>query len=114
MPHVIRLREPWQHSEIPGGTRHARSFNWLAGLQPGQCVWLVIDAVGLSSVTLNGCSVGQASRLPDTSGNSAKQDASPTVPTACDITSLLASRNEIVLELTGDQTKLGEVRLEID
>jgi len=80
-------------------------------LQPGQRVWLVIDAVGLSSVTLNGSPVGQASSLPEAFRSSGRQDA---CPTAWEITSLLAPRNEILLELTGEQTELGEVRLEID
>jgi hypothetical protein len=106
MPHVIRLREPWQHSEIPGGTRHARSFNWLANLLPGQRVWLVIDAIGLTSVVLNGSPIGQASRLSPESRQAGRL--------SYDITALLAPRNEVILEFTGEQTQLGKVRLEID
>lgn len=106
MPHVIRLREPWQHSPVPGGTRHTRSFNCPTNLAPEQRVWLVIEGAGVSSVTVNGSSVGQASRLSGFRGQAGRL--------SYEVTSLLAPRNEIVLELTGEQAQLGEVRLEID
>lgn len=106
MPHIIRLREPWQHSEISGGTRHARSFNCPTNLAPGQRVWLVIEGAGVSSVTVNGSSVGQASRLSPETRQAGRL--------SYEVSSLLAPRNELVIEQAGESAALGEVRLEID
>ncbi len=105
--HSIRLRGPWDSQPLegdpPAGTRHVRRFNCPTNLAPGQRVWLVIDETpGLVGVTLNAAEVGQVSNLP----------ALP-CPARFEIAALLQPRNELVLEVTGEQG-LGEVRLEIE
>jgi hypothetical protein len=106
MTHVIRLREPWQHTPVPGGSRHTRSFNCPTNLLPGQRVWLVIEETDAAHVSLNGSAVGQSPRLSAEDGQQSRL--------TYEIASLLKPRNEIVLDLAGETTQLGEVRLEID
>src|SRR4029453_10849302 len=110
--HVIRLRAPWEFEALakqPGTVRCVRHFNRPTGLDGGERVWLVCDCpVSPARIAINGQTIGQAS------------GSSPTgAPTRCDITSLLAARNKIEIELVtpegGDPlVSLGDVRLEID
>lgn len=103
--HCIRLRAPWDSQPLegdsPSGTRHVRRFNCPTNLAPGQPVWLVIDDMpGLVRVVLNAAEVGQVSNLPG--------------PARIEIAALLQPRNELVLDVTGDDSRLGEVHLEIE
>jgi hypothetical protein len=110
--HVIRLRAPWEIEALakpPGTVRCVRHFNKPTGLDGRQRVWLVVDGPVLPArIALNGQTVGQASGLPPSGA-----------PTRNDITSLLAARNKIEIELVtpegGDPlVSLGDVRMEID
>ncbi len=87
MPHVIRLREPWNVSgDADGRVELRRRFNGPTGLRPEDRVELVVE--GLASepeVLLNG------QLLPMTS------DAAGTL--RCDIQSHLIPHNEVVLRL---------------
>jgi hypothetical protein len=110
--HVIRLRAPWEVEALakpPGTVRCVRNFNKPTGLDGGEHVWLVVDGPVLPArIALNGQTVVQAS------------GSSPGgALTRSDITSLLAARNKIEIELVtpegGDPlVSLGDVRLEID
>jgi hypothetical protein len=72
-------------------------------MAPGQRVWLVIDNMpGLARVVLNAAEVGQVSSL----------SALP-CPIRIEIAEFLKPRNELTLEVVGEQT-FGEVRLEIE
>lgn len=100
MPHIIRLRDPWETLPTTDGTlRQRRAFQKPTGLGPGDIVRLVIDgAAGLLAVAVN----------------EQHQTAPPTGAVASfDITALLQLRNYIELTLAGDGSR-GEVRLEID
>lgn len=110
--HVIRLRAPWQIEALatqPGMVRCVRHFNKPTGLDDGERIWLVIDGPVLPArIALNGQAVGQASGLSPSGA-----------PTRCDVTSLLAARNRIEIDLmmlegSDPSAGLGEVRLEID
>ena len=96
--HRIRLGPPWAASpDGAGRTRHARKFGRPRTLDPGERVWLVCDALpGPADATVNGQSVGTA-----TGGRF-----------EADITELLNTRNEVVIEMTSDGA-LGGVALEI-
>ena len=55
MPHLIRLREPWEREPLDeGAVRFTRRFHRPTGLDESSRVWLVIDTAGSSAaVTLN-------------------------------------------------------------
>ncbi len=100
MPHIIRLREPWEREWLAGGVRIKRQFNWLAEPDPTERIWLIIGPAAPMSVTLNGapltCGEGQ--------------------PAQFDITALLRPRNLVAIDLPGSAggAELGlEIRLEI-
>lgn len=99
MPHVIRLRDPWETLPTTDGTlRQRRAFQKPTGLAPGDVVRLVIDgAAGLRTVAVN----EQPQTVPPAAGIA-----------SFDITALLQPRNFIELTLAGDGSR-GEVRLEI-
>ena len=106
--HTIRLRGPWEieQPEDPLGTaRCVRHFNKPTGLESGERVWLVIEALAsTATISLNGAIVGQASRMS---------------PARFDITPQLIARNRIEIELASPtgadpRVSLGEVRLEIE
>jgi hypothetical protein len=106
--HTIRLRGPWNSQPLEGdpstGTRHTRRFSCPTNLAPDQRVWLVIDETpGLVLVALNGNAVGQASGLSQL-----------VCPARLEIASLLQPRNELVLDQVGADSRLGQVRLEIE
>ena len=100
MPHVIRLRDPWEALPTTDGTlRQRRPFQKPTGLGPSDVVRLVIDGgAGLFAVAVN----DRLQAMPPTAGVA-----------AFDITALLQPRNFIDLTLAGDGRR-GEVRLEIE
>ncbi len=102
--HTIHLRHPWQCELCEGRVRWSRHFNWPAGVLPQETVWLVVDPLPASAmVQLNG---GH--------GLSASSDR---LPTQFDVTSIIAERNQVVVELAGqgDEVRFPlSVRLEID
>jgi hypothetical protein len=55
MPHIIRLREPWQRQRLHDDSlRFTRRFHRPTGLDEGSRVWLVIEDVeGEAEVALN-------------------------------------------------------------
>lgn len=99
MPHVIRLRDPWETLPTTDGTlRQRRAFQKPTGLGPGDVVRLVIDgSAGLLAFAMN----EQPQAVPSVEGIA-----------SFDITALLRPRNFIELTLAGDGNR-GEVRLEI-
>ena len=99
MPHVIRLRDPWETLPTNDGTlRQRRAFQKPTGLGSGDVVRLVIDgAAGLIAVAVN----EQPQTAPPAEGI-----------VSFDITALLQPRNFIELTLAGAGRR-GEVRLEI-
>jgi hypothetical protein len=99
--HVIRLRQPWQTRELPGGVRYRRAFHRPTGLDGGQRVWLVIESPQSQvAVWLNG------ERLGDVRQGTAGR---------FNVTGRLADRNrlEIDVERGTADSPVGEVRLEI-
>lgn len=120
LPHTIRLRHPWQIEPLSDSPRHVRCtrhFHKPTGLGGGR-VWLVVDApAGANKVILNGVLVGQASRFskPDLS-NSDGQAGRLSYDFRYDITTLLAPRNQIEIELPADAANSlpNHVRLEIE
>ncbi len=99
MPHVIRLRDPWETLPTNDGMiRQRRAFQKPTGLGSGDVVRLVIDgAAGLIAVAVN----EQPQTAPQAGGLA-----------SFDITALLQPRNFIELMLAVDGRR-GEVRLEI-
>jgi beta-galactosidase/beta-glucuronidase len=64
MPHVIRLRGPWECEAVGGdgrgAFRYARRFHQPTGLTAGSKVWLVVEGVeGDAEVRVNGQGVGK-------------------------------------------------------
>ena len=55
MPHIIRLREPWERERLDNGTvRLTRRFHRPTGLDAKSRVWLVVEHVeGEAEVGLN-------------------------------------------------------------
>lgn len=127
MPHVIRLRGPWEYevlanegatgivqmpcnlaeiveTEFRGTVRFSRRFNRPTGLDEATRVWLVLEDDFEPQVTLNGQTL-----VPPATQN---------VPTRLDITSRLQSHNILVLETSLDQNprplQIGHVRIEIE
>ena len=109
-PHRIRLRGAWEVTTLKSPhpprddscSRHTRRFGKPTNLDPREQVWLVIEPCqGDLTIELNGKAIGSAA-------NGAAFEF--------DITTLLAPRNELRIDVsgTGDQSRLtGEVRLEI-
>lgn len=110
-PHRIRLHGPWQvesstpgigparlvlplaHSGtqpgIDGRVRLRRGFGYPGQIDPHERVWIAVHGAGSAQVSVNGVALGQAphpSLLP------------ASAPFECDITHLLAARNELVLD----------------
>lgn len=53
--HSIRLRQPWQCEQRGSGVVWSRSFNWPAGLNRRERVWIVIDPLPTTAqISLNG------------------------------------------------------------
>jgi hypothetical protein len=98
MPHLIRLREPWEREPLDeGAVRYRRRFHRPTGLDESSRVWLVIDAVGSpATVTLNDRLLG------DVAGYRARFD----------ITAELLPQNLLAMVLPPPAV-LGPVRLEI-
>jgi hypothetical protein len=60
MPHIIRLRGPWEWEASADKVRITRRFHRPTGLEAGDCVWLTIDDVhGSATVALNGRRLGE-------------------------------------------------------
>ncbi|MBA4015916.1 MAG: hypothetical protein C0483_01875 [Pirellula sp.] len=99
MPHVIRLRDPWETLLTEDGTlRQRRAFQKPTGLGAGDVVRLVIEgAAGLRTIAVN----EQPQAAPPAEGIA-----------SFDITELLQPRNFIELALVAGGHR-GEVRLEI-
>jgi hypothetical protein len=145
VPHTIRLRGPWQvqpaglaagTAAVPvdwsdlfgaafrGPARFTRHFQRPTGLDRESRVWLVVEHADIvQRVALNGAElflVGQASSLPDTTPNIAGQATRLPHEGRLDITSILAPRNELTVDvaLPPDRSPpgslLANVRLEID
>ena len=99
MPHIIRLRDPWQIERLtePERVRCTRHFNQPTGLDSGERVWLVVESLADQAEI----------RVNDI----------PVRTTRCDITPLLAPRNKIEIELPlpsdGRPPASPTVRLEI-
>src|SRR5947208_14994336 len=100
-PHPIRLRGPWAReplAEAAGRGRFRRRFGYPGRIDDFERVWLTF--VGLDgdvSVWLNGCFLGRHERA---SGGFEYE-----------VTSLLTSRNEVVVEASGESP--GEVAMEV-
>jgi hypothetical protein len=113
MAHCIRLRGAWtiERSPVAGGhnvVRLTRQFGCSQGLKAAERVWLSIEDIArAASVTLNDKPLGKTGRC---------------TPARFDVTSLLQSRNLLVIEITTDEAIaesdepgcLGLVQLEID
>src|SRR5262245_9912296 len=106
MPHIIRLREPWEFEPRQGSSgegQYWRRFHRPTGLEQSK-VWLVVQMVDSAAVViLNGRRIGE---VPIT-----EREA------RFEITAALEAVNLIEIELQadrGEQPKLGEVRLEIE
>jgi hypothetical protein len=134
MPHIIRLRGPWEYEvlsqtggapiapaagrvqmpcnwsatlgdDFRGRVRYRRFFNWTAQLEAAQQVTLALEGAShCAEVTLNGQPLGHIG----------------TGPAWLPITSLLQPRNELVVDIEALDAESarggpnGEVRLEID
>ena len=99
MTHRIRLGPPWDTTTADGRTRHARKFGRPRSLSPAETVWLVCESVpGPAVVSVNGEAVGSVGEAGG--------------PFTADVTALLNSRNEVVID-TVSAGPLGEVALEI-
>ena len=89
--HTIRLGEPWERTLLMDGrTRHRRRFGRPRTLDADERLWLVCDQP--RSVTVNGTELDTAERF--------------------DITGLLQSRNELVIDMRADEP-LGAITLEV-
>jgi hypothetical protein len=100
MPHVIRLRGPWecvpQGMGSPGAIRFTRRFNRPTGLDADSRVWLAIDdALGHAVVSLNGQSLGEVQ--PATAETRA---AAVCRPARFDITAAMLPRNVLAIAVT--------------
>lgn len=101
-PHRIRLRGPWrcERSDSPGRVRFRRSFGYPGRIDAYERVWLTFAEIrGAAEARLNNHSLGH-------------------LATACEfeVTPLLGSRNELVVEIDGDAEEnglWGEVALEV-
>lgn len=89
--------------------RHTRRFNKPTGLDGGERVWLVLNRTAVPAlIRVNDVPVGLAPRLSQSDD-----------PIRCDISSLLAPRNKIEIDLLlpGDDqpsASPGDVHLEIE
>ncbi len=102
--HVIRLRGPWQSSDVGDVVRWLRAFHKPTGLETGERVWLVVELTGSrAAVRLNGRLLGGVG-LGDAVGR-------------FDITDLLADRNALEIDVGRELPAgglVGQVRLEIE
>lgn len=94
LPHVIRLRGPWEQSPQPDGrVCYLRSFHRPTGLEGGAQVWLVVDP-SAGEVLLNGKQLALGGR--------------------CCVTSLLEPNNRLSLTGPAGLDLAGLARLEIE
>jgi hypothetical protein len=106
MPHIIRLRGPWEEQPLEGGrVCLVRRFHRPTGLEAGDRVWLVIGEVSApAEVTLGGKLLGRIAQA---------QPPAPQTSTArFDITAELAPLNVLEIRLPAPP-RLEGVRLEI-
>jgi len=118
MPHVIRLREPWERQRLADGSlRLMRRFHRPTGLDDKSRVWLVVENLeGAAEILLNERVLGrlEASETPGQDARSAAHHA------RFEITELLRPENVISIVATALPDKdapagiSGSVRLEID
>jgi hypothetical protein len=109
MPHIIRLRGPWERQLLPqGSARYTRRFHQPTGLDAESRVWLAIEnfAAG-ASVTVNDC---LCTPLPAHGAEAAPDE--PRVAARFDITPLLQAQNNVAIDVASPL--LGDVRLEIE
>ena len=103
MPHVIRLRGPWEREERADAVRFTRRFHAPTGLDERTTVWLAIEDVPLAAnVTLNGLPLGERRSHP----------------ARVDVTERLRTNNVLVIEAEaprrGPAADPRGVRLEIE
>jgi hypothetical protein len=111
LPHVIRLRAPWEIEplpEPPGLLRCTRHFNRPTGLESGERVWLVLPSLASpGTIVLNGDPLEPTPGLPADGGS-----------VRCEITSRLTARNKVEIQLAANTDTalalLEQVRLEIE
>ena len=118
MPHVIRLREPWERQRLADGSlRLTRRFHRPTGLDEKSRVWLVVEKLqGPAEIALNDRVLGPlaASETPGHDGRSTAHHA------RFEITELLRPENVISIVATALPDKKapagisGSMRLEID
>ncbi|MCZ2077237.1 MAG: hypothetical protein LC130_19845 [Bryobacterales bacterium] len=80
--HRIHLRRPWQSAAAGPGPGWSRRFGRPTGLEPGDCVWLVIEGMPQAEVWLNGNRLAPVELL---------------IAERYDVTDRLMTRNEIVI-----------------
>lgn len=80
--HRIHLRRPWQSAAAGPGPGWSRRFGRPTGLEPGDCVWLVIEGMPQAEVWLNGNRLAPVDLL---------------IAERYDVTDRLMTRNEIVI-----------------
>ncbi|MCL4190733.1 MAG: hypothetical protein KJZ87_03220 [Thermoguttaceae bacterium] len=80
--HRIHLRRPWRSASAGLRPDWSRRFGRPTGLEPGDCVWLVIEGMPQAEVWLNGNRLAPVDLL---------------VAERYDITDRLMTRNEIVI-----------------
>jgi Glycosyl hydrolase 2 galactose-binding domain-like len=100
MPHLIRLREPWEREPLEslGAVRFTRHFHRPTGLGAASRVWLVIENIdSRAAVTLNDRLLGEIEDWP----------------ARFEITADLLPRNLLAIDVSSP-AMLGAVRLEID
>lgn len=118
LPHIIRLREPWERQPLGDGTvRYTRRFHRPTGLDARSRVWLVVEGVeGDAEVALNERVLARA-----ISDQAAKEVVGTAHPTRFEITELLRPENVVSIAIrqspaTKDRHTdgFGSVRLEIE
>ncbi|MGH7171568.1 MAG: hypothetical protein ACRELG_14930 [Gemmataceae bacterium] len=101
-PHRIRLRGPWRRepSRFPGRVRFRRAFGYPGRIDAYERVWLTFAAIGgVAEVRLNNHLLGHIATASE-----------------FEVTPLLRTRNELVVEIEGDAEQnglWGEVALEV-
>jgi hypothetical protein len=97
-PHRIRLRGPWQSEPVAGGVRRVRRFGYPGRIDANERVWLTFaDVGGRVEVSLNGQALGSHD------GASFEHE----------VTTLLGTRNELVMRIEGGAESWGKVALEV-
>jgi hypothetical protein len=118
MPHIIRLREPWERERLADGSlRLMRRFHRPTGLDETSRVWLVVENLdGAAEVSLNDRVLGRLS-----GGQKPSDDAVTKAQARIEITQSLRPHNMIAIvagpALAGKEEQanaLNSVRLEIE